>query len=101
MAQIDIKFDYDKEADILYITLGTGESSYCEEVDDMLLVERGLLSNSITGFRILDVRYHGIEKVELEVSRVIKREKPPLWVPQLEAIKREFGSERLRDLVHA
>jgi uncharacterized protein YuzE len=101
MAQIEVRFDYDKEADVLYITLGTGEPSYCEEVDDILLVERGLLSNKITGFRILDVRHHGIDKVGLKVSGVIKKEKPPLWVPHLDAIEKKFGSERLRDMVHA
>lgn len=50
------KYDYDEEADVLYITLGSEEPSYCEEVDDKLLIERGFITNNITGFRILDVK---------------------------------------------
>jgi len=98
---MSVKFDYDREADILYITLGTGEPSYCEEVDDMLLIERGLTTNAITGFRILDVRYHGIQKVGVEVSRVIEEEKPRFWMPHLDSIKRKFESEHLKNMVHA
>lgn len=45
--------DYDEEADVLYVTLGTGEPSYCEEVDDRLLVERGISSKDPTGYRII------------------------------------------------
>lgn len=48
--------DYDKEADVLYVTLGIGEPSYCEEKDDRLLIERGFVSHAITGFRILNLR---------------------------------------------
>lgn len=51
-----VEYDYDEEADVLYITLGSGEPSYCEEVDDKLLIERGFITNNITGFRILDVK---------------------------------------------
>jgi len=52
------KIDYDKEADVLYITLGTKEPSYCEEVDDILLIEKGFTTNKITGFRVLDFKHH-------------------------------------------
>ena len=43
---------YDEEADVLYVTFGT-ELSYCEEIDDRLLVERGIFSNNPTGYRII------------------------------------------------
>lgn len=65
MYQLNIEFDYDSEADVLYITLGSPEPSYCEEVDDVLLVERGMFSNDITGFRILDIKYHKIKEVQI------------------------------------
>jgi len=34
--KLQVTFDYDEETDILDISLGTGEPSYSEEVDDIL-----------------------------------------------------------------
>ncbi len=99
--KMNIKFDYDKEADVLYITLGTGEPSYCEEIDDILLVERGFITNNITGFRVLDVKHHGIKAVEIRVFRVLKQEKPPLWVPYFGALKERLESEQLKNMISA
>ncbi len=62
---LKVTFDFDEEADVLHISLGTGEPSYCEEVDDVLLVERGYFSDQITGFQIMDIRYHRIKQVNL------------------------------------
>ncbi len=78
--KFDVEFDYDDKADVLYISLGTGEPSYCEEVDDLLLVERGYFSHQITGFRVLDVKHHKIRSVELGVliKRAFKEEKKDL-----------------------
>jgi len=49
-----VAFEIDRKADVLYISLGLGEPSYCGEIDDTILVERGIHSDLITGFRILD-----------------------------------------------
>lgn len=65
MNQLNVQFDFDEAADVLHITLGTGEPSYCEEVDDIILVERGMFSHQITGFQIMDITLHGIKKVEV------------------------------------
>lgn len=65
MKHPNIQFDFDEIADVLHITLGTGEPSYCEEVDDILLIERGIFSHQITGFQVMDVNYHNIKKVEV------------------------------------
>ena len=65
MIQRNVEFDFDEESDVLHITLGTGEPSYCEEIDDIVLVERGMFSHQITGFQIMDVHLHGIKKVEV------------------------------------
>ena len=51
---IDFSETYDQEDDIYYVTFNTGEPSYCTEVNDMLLLERGMFSNLPTGFRILN-----------------------------------------------
>lgn len=101
MAEINIKFDYDKDADVLYISLGTGEPSYCEEVDDILLVEKGFETNNITGFRILDVRHHGIKAVEVRVLKVLKKEKPPLWTSYSDLLQKRLESENLKSMISA
>lgn len=47
-------YNYDKSADVLYVTFGIQEPSYSEEIDDTLILEKGYVSDQITGFRILD-----------------------------------------------
>jgi len=50
-----IKSYYDSESDVLYVScLKDAPSSYCEEVDDFLLIERSIESKQITGYRILN-----------------------------------------------
>lgn len=77
MDQLNITFDYDEETDILMISLGTGEPSFSEEVDDILLVDRGYFSGQITGFQVMDVKLHGIKKVQLDafIAKAIQKEK--------------------------
>ena len=45
---------YDRENDVYYVSFGTGEPSYCVEVDDVLVVEVGLFSSLPTGYRLLN-----------------------------------------------
>lgn len=77
MDKLNITFDYNEETDILTISLGTGEPSHSEEVDDILLVDRGYFSGQITGFQIMDVKLHGIKEVQVGafINKAIKREK--------------------------
>lgn len=53
-----VKFSevYDSEDDIYYVSFETGEPSYAEEVDDILLIELGIFTNMPTGFRILNYK---------------------------------------------
>ena len=79
LTQPNVQIDYDEEADVLHITLGTGEPSYCEEVDDILLVERGMFSHQITGFQIMDITLHNIKKVEIigyiqRIAQTVKKQ---------------------------
>lgn len=77
MDKLNITFEYDDESDILTISLGTGEPSYSEEIDDILLLDRGYFSGQITGFQLMDVKLHGIKEVQIEafINRAIKKEK--------------------------
>lgn len=67
-------FEFDEAGDVLYISLSTThEPSYCEEMDDILLVERGMYSDELIGFRILDVKNHGIKEVAVEIKKAIPK----------------------------
>lgn len=68
MAKISPKVDYDEFGDVLYVTFGTGEPSYCEEVDDFLLLELGIFSNLPTGFRFIGFK-EKIESVGIKNAR--------------------------------
>jgi|SRR5438128_1580752 len=70
-----IKFDYDEHTDVLSAVFGTGEPSYSEEVDDLLILDFGIYSGTPTGFQVLHVREIGIEKVEVVLKRVFKEVK--------------------------
>ena len=58
---------YDAEDDIYYVTFKTGEPSYCQEVDDVLLIERGIFTKLPTGFRILNFHKNPVGGIKLEV----------------------------------
>lgn len=62
---------YDRESDVYYVSFGTGEPSYCVEVDDVLVVEMGLFSNLPTGYRILN--RSKIQAQELPVKEIKER----------------------------
>jgi hypothetical protein len=57
---------YDPEGDTYYVTLKTGEPSYCLETNDVLLVEIGLFSGLPTGYRVLNYSKKGSGKLALE-----------------------------------
>src|SRR5438046_1046439 len=69
----NIQFDYDEQADVLHISFGTGEPSFSEEFDDLLVIEFGMYSRTPTGFQLLHVREVGIDKVEVQLKRAFKK----------------------------
>ena len=58
---------YDEEDDVYYVTFKTAEPSYCQEVDDILIVELGLFTNLPTGFRILNFSKNKVKQVKFAV----------------------------------
>jgi len=58
---------YDRENDVYYVNFGTGEPSYCVEVDDVLVVEVGLFSSLPTGYRLLN-------RSKIQTTRVSNQE---------------------------
>jgi uncharacterized protein YuzE len=52
-----LEFEYDKAADVFYISFNdTGEGVFCENLNDKLIIERGIYTGGVIGFRILDFK---------------------------------------------
>ncbi len=54
------KLNYDNEADVLYVSFGTGEPSYCDPLSSFLFLELGMFTNQPTGFRVIQPRKRGL-----------------------------------------
>lgn len=65
----EITFKVDKRADVLYFDFGMGEPCYCEEFDDAILVERGIYSDALCGFRVLDFSKYKHGSVSVDVLK--------------------------------
>ena len=63
---------YDSEADTLYVSFGTGEPSYAEEIDDVFVVEMGMFSHLPTGFRVINFSKHKVKAIFTSIKKVIK-----------------------------
>lgn len=53
MAMKKPTIDYDKEADVLYVSFGIDEPSYCEPLNSFVLLELGAFTRQPTGFRVI------------------------------------------------
>ena len=97
------KIDYDKYADVLYVTFGTGEPSYCEEFDDFLLLEVGIFSNFPVGFRIVGlkeaIKSDILKKMKPKIEDAIKTRMQKFGV--LDMTKRAFKEIEKKELVTA
>ena len=71
MASSRQKINYDDKADVLYVTFGTNEPSYCEPLSNFLLLELGIFTNQPTGFRVIQPRKRNIRKIAVRVEKVI------------------------------
>lgn len=64
-----VTFDYDPNADVIYVSFGTGEPSYSEEVDDHIVLDLGMFTGAPTGFQLLHVREAGIEPISNQLVK--------------------------------
>ena len=63
---------YDTETDTLYVSFGTGEPSYADEIDDVFVVEMGMFSHLPTGFRVINFSQHKDKAITASIKKVIK-----------------------------
>ena len=50
----NLRFNYDNKNDILYISIGTSRPSYCDELEEGIVIRKDFNTNEITGVTILD-----------------------------------------------
>ncbi len=86
---------YDHENDVYYLSFGTGEPSYCVEVDDSLLIEIGLYSGLPTGYRLLNktkISTQPTPKAEVikRISEVLGSLSTPTMSDRETAVKRSL-----------
>lgn len=74
MATLKSKISYDDEADVLYVSFGIDEPSYCEPLSSFLLLELGMFTNQPTGFRIIQPRKRNIKKIVFTIQKRITRD---------------------------
>ena len=48
-----VNFDYDKGADVLYISFGNPQEAICEEVSDGILLRKHIVTGKIVGITII------------------------------------------------
>jgi hypothetical protein len=89
---IEISERYDKEDDVYYVTVRTGEPSIAVEHDDRLLMEMGIFTRLPTGFRILNYSKNKDQgeafcKVFKEICKAVglrKIEQSEIWKRQID-----------------
>src|SRR4030042_4756005 len=85
-----IKYDYDMDADVLYVRFGDDEEpSFIENLDDILLLEVGWFSGLPKGFRILGPRYHKMDSIVTTIIKRVKKEVRELMEDRRKAIKEQ------------
>ncbi|MDP2928665.1 MAG: hypothetical protein Q8O01_01195 [Candidatus Omnitrophota bacterium] len=87
MGNMDIPFSevYNEEDDVYYVTFNTSEPSYCQEIDDILIMELGLFTHLPTGFRILNFSKNRVKIVKFSV--LLKKIKEALQDVDLPRLK--------------
>jgi len=68
-----MKFDYDEGADVLYVSLGTGEPSFSEEIDDHVVVDFGMYTGAPTGFQILHIKGADVHSVQVLLQKTFAK----------------------------
>ncbi len=100
MAIQDPKLNYDNEADILYVSFGTGEPSYCDPINNFLLLELGMFTNQPTGFRVIQPRKRDIEETVLRIQETIYQRIKEETQQRKEFIRKALALlQRSKDLV--
>ena len=98
MATSKSKISYDDEADVLYVSFGIDEPSYCEPLSNFLLLELGMFTNQPTGFRVIQPRKRNIKKIIFTIQKRIMKDlhqKEKIVKETLEEVEKSKELERV------
>ncbi len=56
MLNTEIKYDYDEEDDVLYLSIGNPKPSITEETEEGILIRKDIQTGKLTGVTILDYK---------------------------------------------
>jgi len=100
MATPKPKLNYDNEADVLYVSFGTGEPSYCDPLSNFLLLELGMFTNQPTGFRVIQPRKRDIKEIVLKIEKTVHRRITEGTQQRKEFIRKTLAQvQKTKDLV--
>jgi len=60
-----VTFEYNQEADVLHLSLGTAEASFRKEIDEYVMVDFGTNTGAPIGFHILNIKQAEVESVQV------------------------------------
>jgi hypothetical protein len=95
----EMTVDYDEIADVLNVSFGTGEPSFSEEIDDLVVVDFGMYTGAPTGFQVLHVKETGINEIQV----ILEKKLPELVDRKAKSLK-AVASERehmLKEAFHS
>lgn len=61
--------NYDKEDDILYLSLGKPTPSITNEIEDGILVRKDIKTKKVIGVTILDYKYRKNRKMKINIPK--------------------------------
>ena len=56
MLNTEIRYDYDEEEDVLYLSIGEPKPSITEETEEGILIRKDIQTGKLTGVTILDYK---------------------------------------------
>lgn len=67
ISNTEIKYDYDQEEDILYLSIGEPRPSITKEIEEGILIREDIKTGELTGVTILDYkeRINNKEKIDI------------------------------------
>lgn len=64
-----IKYDYDYEEDILYLSIGDPRPSITEEIEEGILIRKDIRTGELTGATILDYKDRLNKKEKIDIPK--------------------------------
>jgi uncharacterized protein YuzE len=68
-----MKFEYNRRSDVLYVSLGSGEDSFRKEIDEYVVVDFAKDTGTPTGFQISHIKDAEVESVQVLLQKTLAK----------------------------